>query len=294
MDSSPQHEREFVVITGMSGAGLTTTANVLEDRGWYVVDNLPPGMLTGLLEVIGSDSRRSKLGAVVDVRTRDYIQELNTTVQKLRREGMRLRMIFVDSSDEALVRRFEAVRRPHPLQGEGLLLDGIRRERRMLGDLRASADVVVDTSNYNVHELTAQINDLLEVDVDQRLRLAIMSFGFKYGIPLDADVVLDLRFLPNPHWDPALRPFSGQDPQVRDFVLSQDLASDYLDHAEQMMRTALGGYLRENRRYVTLAMGCTGGKHRSVATSESMAARLSDLEGLGVQLMTFHRDLGRE
>ena len=285
---------DVVVLTGMSGAGRTTAGDVLEDRGWYVVDNLPPSMMVHLMDTTADDPQRQRVAVVVDVRSRDFTSELSAALETLGERGWRPRVVFVDSSDETLVRRFEAVRRPHPLQGEGLLLDGIRRERRMLGDLRSDADLVLDTSSYNVHELSAKIDALLNVDADVRLRLAVMAFGFKYGIPLDADVVLDLRFLPNPYWVPELRPHTGKDEAVRDFVLGSDLAQSFIDHAAQMLRTAMQGYLAEGRRYVTVAVGCTGGKHRSVATAEELTRRLSDLEESGVQLSTFHRDLGRE
>ena len=290
----PTHRQDVVILTGMSGAGRTTAGDVLEDRGWYVVDNLPPAMIVGLMDVTADDPQRQKVAAIVDVRSRDFTTELAQALEALSSRGYRPRVIFVDSSDEALVRRFDAVRRPHPLQGEGLLLDGITRERRMLADLRSNADVVVDTSNYNVHQLSAKIDSLLSSDSGVRLRLSTMSFGFKYGIPLDADVVLDLRFLPNPYWNPELRAFTGKDAAVRDFVLGQQLAADYLDHAEQLLRTAITGYLLEGRRYVTVAVGCTGGKHRSVAVAEELALRLSDLAGGDLQVTTFHRDLGRE
>ncbi|WP_228255173.1 RNase adapter RapZ [Ornithinimicrobium avium] len=286
--------QDVVVLTGMSGAGRTTAGDVLEDRGWYVVDNLPPSMIVQLMEVTADDPQRQKVAAVVDVRSRDFTTELSVALKELTVLGWRPRVVFVDSSDEALVRRFDAVRRPHPLQGDGLLLDGIRRERRTLADLRSNADVVVDTSNYNVHQLSAKIDSLVETGVEVRLRLAVMSFGFKYGIPLDADVVLDLRFLPNPYWNPEMRPYTGKDAVVREFVLGQELAGSYLDHVEAMLRTATAGYLAEGRRYVTVAVGCTGGKHRSVAIAEDLALRLGDLEDAGVQLTTFHRDLGRE
>lgn len=291
-DGSRRHD--VVILTGMSGAGRTTAGDVLEDRGWYVVDNLPPSMIVELMEVTADDPQRQKVAAVVDVRSRDFTTELSVALQALAERGWRPRVVFVDASDESLVRRFDAVRRPHPLQGEGLLLDGIRRERRMLADLRSNADVVVDTSNYNVHQLSAKVDSLIETGVKVRLRLAVMSFGFKYGIPLDADTVLDLRFLPNPYWDPAMRPYTGKDATVRDFVLGQELAGSFLDQTERMLRTAVAGYLAEGRRFVTVAIGCTGGKHRSVAIAEELALRLADLEDVGVQLTTFHRDLGRE
>jgi len=282
---------EFVLLTGMSGAGRTTAADVLEDRGWYVVDNLPAKMLPGLAEALESDAH-PRVAAVVDVRSRDFVADFSQAMNDLRRTGWHPLICFLDATDEVLVRRFDAVRRPHPLQGEGLLLDGIRQERRLLADIRSSADILTDTSGYNVHQLSAAIDQLLGNDDEPQLRLAVMSFGFKYGIPLDADIVLDMRFLPNPYWDPDLREFNGQDAPVRDFVLAQPGALEFIDNAEVLLRTAAQGYLREHRRHVTLAVGCTGGKHRSVATVEQLSGRLSELGG--VSITSFHRDLGRE
>jgi UPF0042 nucleotide-binding protein len=284
--------REFVLLTGMSGAGRTTAADVLEDRGWYVVDNLPPQMLVPLLELVRTRDEPRRIAAVVDVRSRDLGTDLQEAVEELIRAGWHPRIVFVDATDEALVRRFESVRRPHPLQGDGLLLDGISRERRLLGDIRSRADIVVDTTGYNVHQLSARIGELLNADDSIQLHVAVMSFGFKYGIPLDADIVLDLRFLPNPYWDPALRPYDGRDAPVRDFVLEQPGVADYLEAVVRMLRIAMQGYLREGRRHLTVAVGCTGGKHRSVAVAEELVRRLEAPDG--VQIAPFHRDLGRE
>jgi UPF0042 nucleotide-binding protein len=291
-DRTGQDHREFVLLTGMSGAGRSTAANVLEDRGWYVVDNIPPKMLVDLIDVVSGGARPQKLAAVVDVRSRDFTTELSRGIRALKDRGFKPRTIFVDSSDEALVRRFESVRRPHPLQGEGLLLDGIHKERRMLGDIRSGADVVIDTTGYNVHQLGIAVDELLNTDVSVRLRMAILSFGFKYGIPLDADVVLDLRFLVNPYWQPELRPFTGRDERVRSYVLSQPGLDRYLDAVTEMLNVSMDGYLSEGRRYVTVAIGCTGGKHRSVAVTEELVSRLEGRPG--VALTSFHRDLGRE
>lgn len=291
---SPEGEevREFVLLTGMSGAGRTTAADVLEDRGWYVVDNLPPQMLVPLLELVRTRDEPRRVAAVVDVRSRDLGTDLQEAVHELGKAGWHPRIVFVDATDEALVRRFEAVRRPHPLQGDGLLLDGITRERRLLGDIRSRADIVVDTSGYNVHQLSARVDELLNADDRVQLHVGVMSFGFKYGIPLDADIVLDLRFLPNPYWDLELRPFNGRDAPVREYVLRQPGASEYLDAVVTMLRIAVQGYLKEGRRHLTVAMGCTGGKHRSVAATEELVRRLGSPEG--VQIAAFHRDLGRE
>ncbi|MCE0487596.1 RNase adapter RapZ [Ornithinimicrobium sediminis] len=288
----PRH-REFMILTGMSGAGRTTAADVLEDRGWYVVDNIPARMLVELVALTEEDTDTSqRVAAVVDVRSRNFAADFAQAVSNLKAHGWNPLIVFIDATDESLVRRFEAVRRPHPLQGDGLLLDGIRQERRLLADFRSGADVVIDTTNYNVHQLSAKVDELFSNEVETRLRLAVLSFGFKYGIPLDADIVLDLRFLPNPYWDPELRSFTGRDAPVRDYVLGRPGAQEYIGHAEALVRTSVTGYLAEGRRHVTVAVGCTGGKHRSVATVEELVRRLGDMGG--VQITSFHRDLGRE
>ncbi|HEU5144596.1 MAG TPA: RNase adapter RapZ [Dermatophilaceae bacterium] len=287
----------MVIVTGMSGAGRTTTANVLEDLGWLVVDNLPPQMLAHLSQLRDSarESNRQaasrRIAVVVDVRSRDFFSDLHEVVDAMKQQGERPSLVFLDATDEALVRRFESVRRPHPLQGEGLLLDGIQRERRLLVELRSSADVVIDSSGLNVHQLSAKITSLFSGDRRVQLRLAVMSFGFKYGLPLDADTVFDLRFLPNPYWVPELRPLTGRDEAVSEFVMRQEGAEDFLDRAQALLETMIEGYVREGRRYVNVAVGCTGGKHRSVAVAEALSHRLA---GDRVDTFVVHRDLGRE
>lgn len=288
---------EIVVVTGMSGAGRSTVGKVMEDQGWYVIDNLPISLLPNLLQVsaeregkLVGDSPVKRIGIVLNVRAQGF-DTLAESIRLLKERGWRTHLIFLDATNEALVRRFESVRRPHPLQGTGRLLDAIMREREVLADLRATAESVVDTSGLNVHQLSRKVGPLFMTGSDERLRLAVLSFGFKYGVPLDADFVFDMRFLPNPFWVPELRPYTGRETQVADFVLSQPGAQEFIDGVDTLMDPVIAGYLRENRRYVTLAVGCTGGKHRSVAIAEAVAARLSSDE---VTTFVVHRDLGQE
>ena len=284
---------QLVVVTGLSGAGRSTAAKCLEDLGWFVVDNLPPSLLPTMVD-LGSRSQGAvgRIAVVVDVRSRAFSSDLRTALDEIEKHGVHPRVLFLEASDEALVRRFESVRRPHPLQGDGRLVDGILRERGLLRDLRGSADLVLDTSGLNVHELRGKVNAAFGDPADEaRLHLTVLSFGFKYGLPVDADLVADVRFLPNPHWIPDLRPHSGKDAPVRDYVLSQDGATEFLDRYEGLLRLVFDGYEREGKRYALLAVGCTGGKHRSVAMSEQLAARLA---GDGVEVQVVHRDLGRE
>jgi RNase adapter protein RapZ len=285
------HLPDLAIITGMSGAGRSTTANVLEDLGWFVVDNLPPALLPTLAE-LGGRSRGdvARMAAVVDVRSRAFFADLTAALAQLAADGSDPRIVFLEASDDSLVRRHEAVRRPHPLQGDGRLADGIAREREMLRDLRAEADIVLDTTDLNVHELGAKVLAAFDQD-EPGLHATVMSFGFKYGLPVDADLVVDCRFLPNPHWVPELRPLDGTDEPVRTYVMSQQGADEFLDTYERLLTIIGDGYQREGKRYATIAVGCTGGKHRSVAMTEELARRLA---ARGVDATVVHRDLGRE
>lgn len=289
---------EFVVLTGMSGAGRSTVANVLEDEGWFVTDNLPPELLTDLADLLltqaADRSEPTRAAAVVDVRAREFFRHLEDALVRLRGGGITVRLVFLDANDESLVRRFESVRRPHPLQGRGRLLDGIHAERSLLAQVRANAEVV-DTSGLNVHELTRKVRPMFaEGAAGSAVRVAVVSFGFKYGLPLDADHVFDMRFLPNPYWVPELRSHDGRDQPVADYVLSQPGAVTFVDQAAALLGTAIEGYHREQRRYVTVAVGCTGGKHRSVATALRLAEVLDAASSRGVDCFVVHRDLGRE
>lgn len=285
--------QEILIVTGMSGAGRSTVANALEDLGWYVVDNLPLSMVKTLADMADkSGGALPRIAAVVDVRGRDLFADIQETVIDLR-ESATVRVVFLDATDETLVRRYEAVRRPHPLQVEaGGLLEGIKLERERAQELRASSDVVVDTSRYNVHELTTATRDMFSDHDTPGLQLTVMSFGFKYGAPTDVDIMADMRFLPNPFWETELRALTGVDPSVKDYVLSREGASEFIEAYVAALTPVFAGFQRENKRHASLAIGCTGGKHRSVAVARELADRFAGLPGVSVSLR--HRDLGRE
>ena len=287
---SQVNERAFVLITGMSGAGRSTAAKALEDLGWFVIDNLPPGMLFSLAEEAGRVKLPAdKVAAVVDVRSLAFTSDLNAAIEELDGRGVRVRVLFLEASDEALVRRFETVRRPHPLQADGRLIDGIERERGILREVRANADLVIDTASLNVHEFRKKIVSFFGGEQRAGLMLSVVSFGYKNGLPVDADLVVDCRFLTNPHWVPELRPMSGLEAPVREYVLGQPGAKEFLDGYVDLFGVVAEGYAREGKSYATLAMGCTGGRHRSVAMAEALGARLRE-RGMDVQVN--HRDVG--
>jgi UPF0042 nucleotide-binding protein len=279
---------DVVIITGMSGAGRSTAAHVLEDHQWYVVDNLPASMLFPLVDELRSE--REKVAVVIDVRSMEFTTELNSGVQALRGNGDSVRILFLDSHDEVLVRRFESTRRPHPLQGTDRIVDGIARERELLRNLRAEAEIVIDSSALNVHQLALKVDQTFTGESDRGMQVSLLSFGYKYGIPYDADFILDCRFIPNPHWVAHLSPMSGLEQPVADAVLTHPETSEFIEDFLALFRSIGAGFLREGKRYITIAFGCTGGRHRSVAVTEEVSARL---QAEGIRVRVQHRDVER-
>lgn len=288
----PRQEASLVLITGMSGAGRKEAATVLEEMGWYVADNLPPELIMRMVELsFESQSPVERLAIVTDVRSRDFAGSLTDVLAGLHDSGRRPVVLFLDATDATLVRRYGQVRRTHPLQGGETLQAGIDRERDMLRGIRQRADIVIDTSGTSVHDLRHQLEDYFTALTDRHEHITVQSFGFKNGAPRDLDLMFDARFLPNPYWDPALREYSGLDAAVADYVLDRPEADAYLDAVQQVLETALPGYRREGKRFITVGVGCTGGQHRSPAVAEALARRLAESDRLDVR--TVHRDLVR-
>jgi UPF0042 nucleotide-binding protein len=286
---------KVLVITGMSGAGRSTVAHALEDLGWYVVDNLPPSLLANLCEMAASST--SRIAVVIDVRGREIFGNLNTALSELADRGIDRQVLFVDANDDVLVRRFESTRRPHPLQGNDRIVDGIAKEREGLREVRSVADLLIDSSSFNIHQLEQRIAELFATSSTASLRVNILSFGYKYGIPVDADLVVDCRFIANPHWDPLLRPLSGLDRAVSERVLGTENVQEFLVKYQSLFETMAAGFFQEGRKYLTLAVGCTGGKHRSVAVAEELARLFNQRGVVGdqqIEATAVHRDLGRE
>ena len=288
-------DTEILIITGMSGAGRSTVAHSLEDLGWYVVDNMPPALLGNLIQLVTASVK--KVAVVVDIRGRAFFDDLTKSLSDLAEQGIARKILFVDAADDALVRRFESTRRPHPLQGSDRILDGISKERERLREVRDAADLIIDSSALNIHQLEKKIADYFHEDSDTDLRVNILSFGYKYGIPVDADLVVDCRFISNPHWVPELRPLSGLDKPVSEAVLKNDNVQEFLDRYQSLFETMAIGFIAEGRKYLTLAIGCTGGKHRSVAVTVELGKRLTNcakLVNYKIETQALHRDLGRE
>ena len=288
-----EQKPQILVITGISGAGRSTVANVLEDEGWYVIDNIPPQMLESLAELVTRDGARvPRVALGIDVRARALFDDLPAAIDTLRKSDVDFSMLFLDAKDETIVARYEAQRRPHPLQGEGRVLDGIRAERTLFEVLRTASDHTIDTTGMNVHELARTVREMFAEGADKKLNLSVMSFGFKYGAPADANYMADMRFIPNPHWIPELRPLTGLDAPVRDYVLQNTGTEEFISSYLAALRPVLEGYRREGKYYATLAIGCTGGKHRSVAVTDEIARMLGELPDVNVHVQ--HRDKGRE
>ena len=293
LQPAPQPDRrgELVVVTGMTGAGGSTAAKELEDLGFFVVDNLPPQLVPDVVRLVDeSQGVLQPVGVVVDVRSGSFFASLQEVLAQ-GKTGRRTTLLFLEANDDVLVRRQEAARRPHPLQEGGRLLDGLRRERVVIASLRGDADVVIDTSNLNVHQLTDKVAEAFGTERTTALKATVVSFGFKYGIPVDADLVADMRFLPNPYWVPDLRHLSGRDSAVATYVKERPEAKEFIERYVALVETVAEGYAREGKRFMTVAVGCTGGRHRSVAMTEELAARLVEL---GLDARPMHRDLGRE
>ena len=297
---APASTFEVLLITGMSGAGRSHAADCLEDMGWYVVDNLPPKLLVPLVDMMtnvagpataaADNAAVHKLAAVIDVRSRAYFDDLNEVLSHLDDLGVRTRILFLDAANDVLVTRYEKVRRPHPLQHGNSLINGIMEERQLLQGLKERADMTIDTSRLNIHQLSTKLYEAMVGSGPSTVSVHIFSFGFKYGTPTDADFVADVRFLPNPYWVPSLRELNGQDKAVSDYVLSSDGATEFLDAYEKALMIAINGYAKEDKHFVTIAVGCTGGQHRSVAMSEALADRL---RSHGLEVSVSARELRR-
>ena len=281
----------FTIITGLSGAGRSEVAHSLEDLGFFVVDNLPPALLPKMAELTLRPGSPSRVAIVVDARGGVFFGELSKALEELRQNHRDARIVFLEASDEDLVRRYEATRRRHPLAPADRVVEGIRKERQILAQLRGEADLVIDTSGLTPHDLRDRVRDAFaDTPPEDGLQVSVVSFGFKYGAPRDADLLFDVRFLPNPHWVPELRPHPGTDPDVREYVRGSELYATYLERLESLLEASLPGYVAEGKSYLTIAIGCTGGHHRSVVVGEELAGWIRE-QGLPVVLV--HRDLER-
>ncbi len=283
---------DVTIITGMSGAGRSEAADVLEDLGYFVIDNLPPMLIGKVAELGKSAENPVRYALVVDVRSGDFLHDLSAAIDELRRNGAHTRVLFLDAADEVLVRRYEATRRRHPLSDTDRVSDGITRERALLEPLKGEADLIVDTSSLNVHQLRNRLKELFaEHAADTVMHVNVVSFGYKHGLPIDVDLVFDCRFLANPHWVDELRPLTGKDPAVRDYVLARPKTLPFLAQLDNLLELTLPGYEREGKAYLSIGVGCTGGRHRSVVVAEQLGEQL---RGHGYRVAVHHRDVERD
>lgn len=283
---------DVTILTGMSGAGRSSAADVLEDLGYFVIDNLPPALIPKVVELALGREEVRRFVSVVDVRSGEFMVDLESAIDELRSRGVPTRVVFFDATDDVLVRRFEETRRPHPLGEAERVVDGIRRERDRLGSLKGASDLVIDTSNLNVHALRERLREQFAAEApdDGAMQVSVVSFGYKHGVPIDVDLMFDCRFLPNPHWVDGLRDQRGTDPAVRDFVLAQPEAGEFLAELRRLLALLLPAYAREGKSYLSIAVGCTGGHHRSVVMADALAHTLREL---GWPARVDHRDVER-
>jgi UPF0042 nucleotide-binding protein len=283
---------DVTIITGMPGAGRSSAADVLEDLGFFVIDNLPPALIPKVIELARGREEPRRFVLVVDVRSGSFMHDLEDALAELREFGVVTRVVFLDANDDSLVRRFEETRRRHPLASTEGVVDGIARERELLGVLKGQADLVVDTSSLNVHELRDRIHELFGdgAPSEGALQTSVVSFGYKHGIPVDVDLLFDCRFLPNPHWIDELRSQSGSDAAVREYVLGQPEATAFLAELERLFALLLPAYVQEGKAYLSIGVGCTGGRHRSVVIADELGRVLRQL---GFDARVHHRDVSR-
>jgi len=282
----------ILIITGLSGSGKSITNRALEDLGFFCIDNLPVGLLPKFLEMrTGSTSEISKIACVMDTREPHFLSEYPKIFAELRKKGCRIEILFLEASDEALIRRFSETRRPHPLAEGGTAADGIAREREMLSGLKKAADMILDSTDFSVHELRREVQHRFsQIQGERSMNIMIVSFGFKYGIPSMADLVMDVRFLPNPYFHPDLKDLSGEDPPVAEYVLSFPETKEFVDRYLEMLRFLMPFYIKEGKSYLTIAIGCTGGRHRSVALANELTKKMGSTD---CQVKVRHRDIGR-
>ncbi len=288
----PERAVDFTIITGQSGAGRSEAAKSFEDLGYFVVDNLPPALIGKMAELASSSGNPARVAIVADVRGGVFFTELSRGLQDLKELSIPYRILFLDASDEDLVNRYEATRRRHPLAPADRVVEGIRKERLMMQSLKEGADLIIDTSGMSPHDLRDRIRDIFASRPEEtRVQVSLISFGYKYGLPRDADLVFDVRFLPNPHWIERLRPLPGSHAEVRAYVTGQRAFDEFMRKVRSLFNTLVPGYVQEGKAYLTIAVGCTGGRHRSVVVADQLA---DYFRGHGHSVAVNHRDLDRD